>query len=183
MEISNVDFVEEYKRLDKFFLDAYPEEKGVTGYINRMKNLPDYSWRIPCWDYDLHMLVKLRNAKNRLSHEVGSFSNQMCTECDFAWLQDFYSRVLRAEDPLAILEKNRNAGRCRSNPAQVPQRKTYAALAQRPATPSTPVCRRSEPVKNDKSKKNSIALRIVVFEIVALIIVLGYIFITLLKHQ
>ena len=74
----NQHFFNEYAKLDKLCRDSYynhlPEDeiKGVTNYINDMKNTPSHISRtVTDWDEWLHALVHIRHIRNQLAHEPG----------------------------------------------------------------------------------------------------------------
>ena len=103
-------FLEEFKRLDKILREMYQGEKGVTNYIHDMKSIPVYESRqIPNWKHDLKRLKELRDIRNQLSHEVGTLNVEMCTQEDIRWLKEFYRRIIRRSDPLALLRREKAA--------------------------------------------------------------------------
>ena len=106
MDINNR-FYEEFKRLDKLLSYAYGEMHGVTAYINDMKT--KYGIGIIGWQEDLKKLKKLRDIRNKLSHEVGYGDIKRVSEDDILFIKNFYKRVLSGTDPLSQLnKKNRN---------------------------------------------------------------------------
>ncbi len=106
MRNTNDQFLEEYKHLDKICREMYRTEKGVTAYIDDMKRVPPYETRaIINWDTDLRQLVRLRHMRNRLTHECGTLDQEMCTQSEIEWIQDFYGRILLQSDPIALLAK------------------------------------------------------------------------------
>ncbi len=108
MENINYQLLEAYKLLDKICREMYRGEKGVTAYIDNMKSVPAYESRnIPNWNSDLHQLIALRHLRNRLTHECGTLEQELCTQSEIIWLNEFYSRILKQTDPIALLEKRR----------------------------------------------------------------------------
>lgn len=109
MDYLNQAFLEEYKRLDKLCRDVYLSDKGVTSYIENMRQVSEFERRsIPSWDSDLRHLMTLRHIRNQLTHDVGTLHADMCTVNDIAWLKDFYSRILNVTDPLSLLRKEKS---------------------------------------------------------------------------
>lgn len=106
----NLAFLEEYKRLDKLCCDMYNSEKGITSYIDDLKSISK-GQATGCTNYDddLKHLIKLRRIRNRLSHEVGTLNEKMCTSDDVKWLEAFRKRILASQDPLALAGKKRPA--------------------------------------------------------------------------
>ena len=116
---SNIWFLEEYKRLDKLLCDMYQSEKGVTSYIDNMKNTAPYKSRyIPGWDEDLQQLIAIRNLRNQLVHDCGMLERKMCTQNDIEWINTFHSRILQRMDPIAILAKQANSIRQKNSAAK-----------------------------------------------------------------
>ncbi len=102
----NYTFFEEYKRLEKLCSDMFGVSgSGVSAYIDHMKFLPDaQSNQIYGWNVDLKALIRLRHYRNQLAHGT-PFDELLATQEDIDWLMDFYDRVLRQEDPLALVAK------------------------------------------------------------------------------
>ncbi len=103
MKNINQQFLEEYKRLDKLCQEVLGTEKGITAYIDEMKD--SVGGIIPGWAEDLKMLKELRHIRNMLSHDVGTFDQNVCDIDDVEWLEDFHSRIMNGKDPLALLAK------------------------------------------------------------------------------
>lgn len=107
----NIDFVDLYKRVDRFLRDAYDTQEGVSGYLRQME---DNSARgrqyVTSWEADYRRLKRLRWVRNQLSHEVG-YDSDLCEEEDYLWLEDFHNRLYNTSDPLAVLYRIENAKR------------------------------------------------------------------------
>ena len=102
----NIDFFEEYKHLEKICNEIYQQNSGgVTLYINDMEKYgPSSVKSIPGWYDDLKQLKQVRHIRNIIAHE-GSFENDECNPSDITYVRDFYNRILKAEDPLALVRK------------------------------------------------------------------------------
>ena len=101
----NIDFIEEYKSLDNLLSEIYGSEKGITEYINMMRE-KDYGCDfIPEWDSELYSLCHFRHIRNRLSHEAGAFDKDICSEKDVEQLRLFGKKILSGTDPLSELRK------------------------------------------------------------------------------
>ncbi len=106
MDNLNYVFFEEFKRLDRLCGELYGEQRGISKYIDDMRNVPRYDCRnISGWDADLEQLVRLRHIRNNLAHTEGAFQEEMCIEKDIDWLKEFHRRVLSQSDPLAMLHQ------------------------------------------------------------------------------
>ncbi len=103
-------FFEEYKRLDKLCSDLYAKLPGVSAYIADMENnAVQGQAQIPSWNSDYKTLKHVRWVRNRLAHE--SCAEQLSSEADLAFIQDFYRRILYLRDPLYLLQQVRERKR------------------------------------------------------------------------
>lgn len=101
----NIDFMDLYKRADRFIKDAYSSSEGVSEYIRLMED--DFikgSSNIQGWKRDFDNLKHIRWIRNQLAHEV-SYDSEICSVNEYEWLEEFYERLFSAEDPLAVLRK------------------------------------------------------------------------------
>jgi hypothetical protein len=98
------------RRLNERFLSSYIEldknccEKfgvatgGITEYINRLNN----ARFAPGREEALPRLVKYRNIRNRMAHEVGSLRKMNdVTKADITWIKKFDKDVARRRDPIS----------------------------------------------------------------------------------
>lgn len=107
MDNLNYVFFEEFKRLDKLCGEIYNAQNGVTHYIDDMKTVPGFEYRaIPNWDSDLQQLLRLRHIRNNLAHAEDAFLEETCTQKEIDWLRDFYQRILKQSDPMALRYQN-----------------------------------------------------------------------------
>lgn len=103
MNETNIIFFEEFKELDHLCGELYEAPYGVTHYIDDMKAVSENHYRlIPNWKADLKTLIRLRHIRNCLAHTEGAFYEDICTQNDIRWIQDFYQRILNQSDPLAL---------------------------------------------------------------------------------
>ncbi len=101
----NIDFMDLYKRTDRFIKDAYSSSEGVSEYIRLMDT--DFirgSTNIRGWKSDYNNLKHIRWIRNQLAHEV-SYNSDICSVIDYEWLEEFYKRLFSSDDPLATLRK------------------------------------------------------------------------------
>lgn len=98
---------EEFKHLDKLCGELYGDQRGVSHYIDDMKDVSESVYRyIPNWKEDLEQLVRIRHERNHLAHTEGAFNEDMCTPKDIGWSKDFQRRILNQSDPLALLHQH-----------------------------------------------------------------------------
>ena len=99
----NIDFMDLYKRADRFIKDAYSSSEGVSEYIRLMEaSFNRGSANIRGWKSDYDNLKHIRWIRNQLAHEV-SYDSDICSESDYEWLDDFYKRLFSSTDPLGEL--------------------------------------------------------------------------------
>ena len=68
----NDEFMEAYKHLDKICREIFSAEKGVTTYIDEMREISDGSRFVSSWNNVLNRLIQLRKIRNDYAHEVGN---------------------------------------------------------------------------------------------------------------
>lgn len=98
----NDEFMEAYKRIDHFCKDALGTDKGVTSYIDEMREKTDGYKYVPGWKEDLDNLVRYRHIRNNYSHEIGSSYSDICEWNDVFWLREFHEKLLKVKDPLSL---------------------------------------------------------------------------------
>ena len=112
-------FIDSYKRLEKLCSEIYNNNHGITSYIDEMARNPIGSRFVPGWDEDLKQLKHYRWVRNQIVHEPNCTEENMCEYGDAQWLENFRSRIMAANDPLALYRKAR-----KPQPTQRP-RQTY----------------------------------------------------------
>ena len=106
MNTINYIFFETYKKLEKICNEIFSATNGVTQYIDEMENVSFSVYcNIPNWKSDLSTLKKLRHIRNQIAHNEGSFSQNLCTQNDIDWLNNFHMRIMEQTDPLSLLRK------------------------------------------------------------------------------
>jgi hypothetical protein len=108
----NQEFFKSYTALDKLCSERFGTQRGVTDYIEEMKNIYDpYVYMgtdpVPGWTTDYRMLKHLRHVRNQLAHEAGAFEADLIENKDIDWIEAFYKRLLQGADPLTRYEAMR----------------------------------------------------------------------------
>lgn len=102
----NVDFIENYKKLDNLIKDMYATKEGVTTYINEMEKV---SYKLRCqfvdWESTYKNLKHMRWVRNQLSHNIGAFQEEICTQNDIEWIKYFYKSLMNCDDCLTNINK------------------------------------------------------------------------------
>ena len=108
----NLNFFENYKKLEKICNEILSVNNGVTQYINEMENISSSKYHsIPNWNSDLSSLKRLRHLRNQMAHNEGAFSENLCTIIDVEWIINFRSRILKQTDPLALLHQKETSSK------------------------------------------------------------------------
>ncbi len=139
----NIDFMDLYKRTDRFIRDAYSSSEGVSEYIRLMEaDFVRGNVNIRGWNSDYDNLKHIRWIRNQLAHEV-SYDCDICSEGDYEWLEGFYKRLFSSDDPLAALRKTdmKPAAEC------VEKRQTDKSSDRSPRDVSTPLQRPDSDIK------------------------------------
>lgn len=104
-------FIDSYKRLEKLCSEMYSDTHGLSTYIDEMIGKPNGSYYVSGWNEDLNQLKHYRWIRNQIVHEPGCTEENMCEPGDMQWLDNFYSRIMSTNDPLALYRKVRSPHR------------------------------------------------------------------------
>ena len=130
----NIEFLELYRRIDRFIKDAYGSTDGVSEYIRQMEQ-NDGKGRIyvATWKNAYGKLKHLRWIRNQLVHEVG-YDSDICERADYDWLISFGNQLYSATDPLSVMrkaEKLANKNRPAYSPSYTGQRRRYVQIEKK----------------------------------------------------
>lgn len=126
MHTADIDFFEEYKRLETLCSDMYSCQNGVSEYLTHMESQSHQGrYRVPSWDSDYNKLRRVRQIRNQIAHRSASARISEPDNLDF--VQDFYSRIFSGNDPLTLLRKSLES----ENKARKPQREQAENRIQR----------------------------------------------------
>lgn len=108
----NEHFLASYIALDKDCCEKFGvATSGVTEYINRLNN----ARFAPGREDALPRLVRYRNIRNKMAHEIGSLRRSSeVTKADISWLRKFNKDIIKRKDPIsAYLKRARRYARRR----------------------------------------------------------------------
>ena len=108
----NESFVAAFVELDKDCSEKFGVANGgVTEYINRLNN----ARFAPGRDDVLPRLVRYRNIRNKLAHEVSAMrKSEEVSKVDVKWLRSFKKSIKKKKDPISLyLRKARKYARRR----------------------------------------------------------------------
>ena len=98
-------FIDSYKHLEKLCGDMLQTQHGVSAYIAEMESTPNGSYRVQGWVEDLKCLKHYRWVRNQIVHDPNSSEENMCDLSDAQWIDNFYDRIMKQADPLAMYQK------------------------------------------------------------------------------
>jgi hypothetical protein len=94
-----------YKRLDNLCRDMYNGENGVTAYIEDMEQHSYYASYINGWKNTYDALKHYRYIRNQIAHDEYATEENMTSQDDIDWLDNFYQQIINQSDPLSIWYK------------------------------------------------------------------------------
>lgn len=98
-------FMDSYKRLEKLCGDLLNNDGRVKAYIDEMYNTPGGKYVVAGWEADLRQLKRYKSIRNQIAHDPDCNEQNMCSEKDVQWLDNFYKRIMNQTDPLALYRK------------------------------------------------------------------------------
>ena len=102
MTVTDGEFFEEFKRLERACGKLNGETHAVSRYIDDMRSVEEYGRaRVDRYEADLKTLIYLRKLRNVLAHES---KEGVCTVRDTERLREFCGRVEGGTDPLSLLK-------------------------------------------------------------------------------
>ncbi|MDE7191609.1 MAG: hypothetical protein K2O35_04015 [Clostridia bacterium] len=107
MREQNVEFLEQYKRLEKLCKETLNSNEGVTSYIIEMETTPfETTANISTWETTYKQIKHLRWMRNQLVHEI-SFDDDFCSNEDIKTIKNLYELIIKAQDPLSIANRSK----------------------------------------------------------------------------
>ena len=100
MKKLEMEFFDEYKRLDAALKNKYSTKTGVTSYIENMNRIHDAERFVTNWREDYKALKHYRWLRNKLAHEANNDVD--LNKGDLAGLKKFYANVSKNKDPYAV---------------------------------------------------------------------------------
>ena len=122
-----MDFMNAYKRLEILCSELMDDSRGVSAYIDEMLKTTAGSYYVVSWETDLKLLKHYRWVRNQIVHDPQCDEDNMCQPGDAQWLDDFYSRIMRQTDPLAMYRKARERNNQRPATQPRPAVQPYSA--------------------------------------------------------
>ena len=106
MDNIEIEFFEEYKKLDNLCKDLFRSNRGVTKYIEEMEKTPFIDRRlVNSWNNYYDMLKHVKWIRNNIAHN-NEYSG--CNKDDVENIKNFYQQIIEQKDPFSIInEKNK----------------------------------------------------------------------------
>lgn len=104
LQLSDNEFFEEYKHLEKLCSEIYSCQNGISEYITQMEDrYYQGQSHVFSWDADYKMLKHVRWVRNQIAHDSGTYQISEPEDLDF--VRDFHDRIFSGHDPLTSLRK------------------------------------------------------------------------------
>ncbi len=130
-------FMDSYKRLDNLCRTFPDYPKGISSYIEVMERCMQTRHQCFGWSSDYNRLKKYRYIRNQIAHANGVYEDDLCTPEDEEWLQDFHTRIINCNDPVAQYFKSQRAATARpKQTAQTPPPKPTMCPQTPPSQPT-----------------------------------------------
>ncbi len=100
-------YMNSYKQLDNLCRDC-GYINGISDYIEDMERVYD-GYMVPGWQEDYQKLKHYRWVRNQIAHANDADEDNMCTEEDTDWIEDFRQRILDQTDPLTQYHRAKTA--------------------------------------------------------------------------
>lgn len=131
-------FLDSYKSLEKLCSEIYRNNHGISSYIDEMINTPVGINYVKGWNDDLRLLKHYRWVRNKIVHEPDCNEENMCESDDAIWLDNFYSRIISTDDPLALYRKIKNQSKPPKSQQVLTSEAKYNAYSYKNNTPHNP---------------------------------------------
>ena len=92
-------YMTSYKRLDNLCRDMYNGENGVTAYIEEMERYSYAASSILGWKSTYDALKHYRYIRNQIAHEEYASEENMTSQADTDWLDNFYQQIMQPGSP------------------------------------------------------------------------------------
>ena len=123
MQRVEIEFLEEYKRLDRLCKDMFLTSYGVTEYIKQMELSNIRGNRlVKNWNTDYKKLKHLRWLRNAIAHDSQETD---CSLKDVQEVLEFYQKILWKQDPLALLHSATRQNAQYRDPTKCTQNKNF----------------------------------------------------------
>ncbi len=160
------EFWEEYKRLEQLCNDIYQQQRGISLYIDEMRDAPArFTQKIDNWDYALKMLNRVRGIRNSMAHDVDVDVDDYDSE-DLDFLRKLHEKILNRQDPLSVLRQlKEEASRPKPKLKPKPQVEPIVEPELRPVDNNTQESKAAVEVSDDGDEKVAIKEIIIAFAI------------------
>lgn len=98
-----MDFIQAYGYLDMMCRNMLHNNRGVSAYLEQMRNTPDGATVVQGWEDDLKRLEECRRIRNVFAHYPQTQQEDR-TEA-IRWLSEFAARIMSGTDPITQYQK------------------------------------------------------------------------------
>lgn len=111
MKKRDIEFFDQYKKMDLIIGEMLSCNNGVSEYIRQMEQTAfSLQKKVETWDSDYKTLKHLRWVRNKIAHETNSEIESVSTQKDITSLTEFSKKLSNGKDPLSIIHKRLKIG-------------------------------------------------------------------------
>ena len=108
MKKTEIEFFDEFRKVETILNDRFDCKNGVSEYINRMSEKQSTGEKkVPTWKDDFKTLKHLRWVRNQIAHN--SESEDICKKEDLKALKEFHKTLDLGKDPLSLIARKKKA--------------------------------------------------------------------------
>ena len=108
MKKTEIEFFDEFRKVETILNDRFDCKNGVSEYINRMSEKQSTGEKkVPTWKDDFKTLKHLRWVRNQIAHN--SETENICKKEDLKALKEFHKALDSGKDPLSLIARKKKA--------------------------------------------------------------------------
>ncbi|MCQ2553605.1 MAG: hypothetical protein MJ150_04805 [Clostridia bacterium] len=106
MKKLEIEFFDEFRKVESVLNDRFDCKNGVSEYINRMsENQSTGEKKVPTWKDDFKTLKHLRWVRNQIAHN--SEAEDICKKEDLKDIKEFRKSIETEKDPLSQIARKK----------------------------------------------------------------------------
>ena len=108
MKKLEIEFFDEFRKVETILNERFNCKSGVSEYINRMSEKQSIGEKkVPTWKDDFKTLKHLRWVRNQIAHN--SEAEDICKKEDLKVLKEFHKALDLGKDPLSLIARKKKA--------------------------------------------------------------------------
>lgn len=108
MKKLEIEFFDEFRKVESILNERFDCKSGVSEYINRMtEKQSSGEKKVPTWKDDFKTLKHLRWVRNQIAHN--SDAEDICKKEDLKDIKEFHKTLDLGKDPLSLIARKKKA--------------------------------------------------------------------------